>query len=155
MILSDNILVRPAKEEDLSDILSLVRALALYEKAPDEVVVSIDDYVRDWRADRFESIVALKDDKVVGMCLYFMAYSSWKGAILYLDDFVVTPSERGNGIGQLLFDEILAIAKKRDVALLKWQVLDWNEPALNFYKKYGAVIEKEWWNGKIVMRDEK
>ena len=145
----NNITIRTATRDDLAAILGLVKALAEYEKAPDEVRVTLDVYHRDWAAGRFESIVAVLHGHVVGMCLYYMAYSSWKGAILYLDDFVVAPDQRGRGIGKLLFDQILAIAERRGAAMVKWQVLDWNAPALNFYAKYNAVIEKEWWNGKI------
>ncbi len=150
--MADNhsVTIREATQKDLPAILELVRELAEYEKAADELTVDIARYQEDWKSGLFEAIVAQKGGDTVGMCLYFSAYSSWKGAMLYLDDFVVRPSERGQGIGRLLFDEIIRIAKSRNAKMLKWQVLDWNEPALNFYAKYDAVIEKEWWNGKIV-----
>ena len=147
----DQITIRPITENDLEAVLDLVKELAVYEHALEEVHINLNDYIRDWKSGLFESIVAVKNNQVIGMCLYYMAYSSWKGSMLYLDDFVVTPDNRGEGVGKLLFDEILNIGKERNVSLLKWQILDWNKPALNFYAKYQAVIEKEWWNGKIVL----
>ena len=86
---------------------------------------------------------------IVGITVFYMTFSTWRGKCLYLEDFYVQPSYRKYGIGQKLFDAYLDEAKKRGALQTKWQVLDWNEPALNFYKKNNAVIEKEWWNGKI------
>ena len=85
------------------------------------------------------------------MVFYYLTYSTWKGRMLYLEDFVVLPDYRRFGIGQLLFDALLEVARNKRCKLVKWQVLDWNQPALNFYRKYDAIIEKEWWNGKIFL----
>ena len=92
----------------------------------------------------------LSKGKVLGFALYYTSYSTWKGQCLYLEDFLVTEKMRGNGIGKLLFDEIISIAKQRKVARFVWQILDWNEPALNFYRKYNADLDSGWVNGKLV-----
>ena len=91
------------------------------------------------------------EGRVVGMALYYMAYSTWRGKMLYLDDLVVSEPYRRYGIGQLLFDAVLDEGRRQGCRLLKWQVLDWNEPALRFYRKNNAIIETDWWNGKILL----
>ena len=95
-------------------------------------------------------LVAEVDNSIVGMTLYYDTFSTWKGKMLYLEDFVVKESYRSQGIGDLLFDATLVEAKKRKCLLMKWQVLDWNTEAVKFYKRKQAEIETEWWNGKIV-----
>ena len=143
-----NITIRPATEADLPAIHGLMFELAVYEKAPEAVAATIEEYREDFRNGLFESHVAEMDGQVVGMTLFYMAYSSWKGKMLYLDDFVVTEECRRFGAGQLLFDAFLEEGRRRGCRLVKWQVLDWNDPALNFYRKNEAIIETEWWNGK-------
>ena len=128
----------------------LVRDLAVYEKAEHELTATVEDYYQDFEAGIFEVLVAEAEGKVVGMALYYMTYSTWKGRMLYLEDFVVKQEVRKSGIGQLLFDAYLKEAKAKGCRLAKWQVLDWNEPAVRFYEKNDALIEKEWWNGKII-----
>ena len=145
-----NITIRKATESDLPDVYHLVVSLAVYEKAEHEVKATLEDYQTDFRAGIFESHVAELDGKVVGMILYYMTYSTWKGRMLYLEDFVVYEEYRRLGIGQLLWNELEAEAKRQGAKLLKWQVLDWNEPAIKFYKKNNAIIETEWHNGKII-----
>ena len=144
-----NITIRKATEADLSDIYQLVVSLAIYEKAAHEVTATIEDYQTDFKAGIFQSIVAELDGKIVGMVLFYMNYSTWKGRMLYLEDFVVYEAYRQHGIGQLLWDALKEEAKNQGSRLLKWQVLDWNEPAIKFYEKNKATIEKEWRNGKI------
>ncbi|PHN01176.1 GNAT family N-acetyltransferase [Flavilitoribacter nigricans DSM 23189 = NBRC 102662] len=146
-----SIVVERARRSDLPAIHGLVRELAVYEKAESEFVASLDDYYRDFDADIFECIVARVDDEVVGMVLYYMTYSTWKGRMLYLEDFVVLEANRRDGLGQKLFDAFLDRARELECRLVKWQVLDWNEPAIKFYLKNSAIIEKEWWNGKIFL----
>lgn len=141
--------VRLAQRGDLPAIHNLVRELAIYEKAEHEFVASLEEYRRDFEAGIFEALVAENSVGVVGMALYYMTYSTWKGRMLYLEDFVIRESHRRQGIGQLLFDGFLEQARQKECRLVKWQVLDWNQPALRFYEKYEATIEKEWWNGKI------
>lgn len=146
-----SIIVERAKREDLKAIHQLVRELAIFEKAESEFIAGLDDYYRDFDAGIFESIVVRVDGKVAGMALYYMTYSTWKGRMLYLEDFVVLGAYRGEGLGQKVFDAFLDRARELECRLVKWQVLDWNEPALKFYLKNDAIIEKEWWNGKIFL----
>jgi len=144
-----NITIRKATLADIPTIHQLVVALAVYEKEPEAVTATLADYTQDFEAGIFQAHVAVMEGKVVGMALYYMTYSTWKGRMLYLEDFVVFEEYRRFGIGQLLFDAVLAEGKNQGCRLLKWQVLDWNEPALNFYKKNEATIETNWWTGKI------
>lgn len=145
-----NIIIRPATEDDLPAIHALVYELAVYEKEPEAVETTPAEYLEDFRNGLFEATVAEVDGQVVGMTLYYMAYSTWRGKMLYLDDFVVNEAYRQHGIGQLLFDAFVEEGRERGCRLVKWQVLDWNEPALKFYRKNNAIIETNWWNGKIL-----
>lgn len=144
--------IRPATESDLPAIHGLMYELAVYEKSPESVEASVEEYLEDFRNGRFESHVAEMDGRIIGMTLFYMAYSSWRGKMLYLDDFVVTEASRRYGTGQLLFNAFLEEGRRRGCRLVKWQVLDWNEPAISFYRKNEAIIETEWWNGKIFLK---
>ncbi|MDA9775686.1 GNAT family N-acetyltransferase [Flavobacteriales bacterium] len=146
-------ILRKATKQDLQGTLDLVNELALYEKAPQEVTVTLADYETDFDNNVFDILIAEQENQIVGIAFYYMAYSTWKGKMLYLEDFVVKEELRGHGIGKLLFKAYLEEAKKLNVSLAKWQVLDWNEPAINFYEKYNSTIEKEWFNGKILSKD--
>jgi len=143
------ITIRKGTENDLEAVLNLVKELALFEKAPQEVTVTINDYKSDFNNKIFSLFVAELDGEIVGIVFYFMAYSTWKGKKLYLDDFVVKKSLRGKGIGRKLFKRFLEECKTQKVSLATWQVLDWNQPAIDFYENCNATIEKEWFNGKI------
>ena len=143
--------IRLATEKDLPAIHALVRELAIYEKAEEEFTASLEDYRRDFRAGIFEALIAEVEGEVVGMALYYMTYSTWKGRMLYLEDFVVKEQMRAQGIGRELFGAFLAKAKEKDCRLVKWQVLDWNEPAIRFYKKFQTTFENNWLNGKIFL----
>ncbi|MGB1039428.1 MAG: GNAT family N-acetyltransferase [Flavobacteriales bacterium] len=145
--------LRKATKEDLQATLDLVKELALYEKAPQEVTVTLADYETDFENNTFDIILAEQENEIVGIAFYYMAYSTWKGKMLYLEDFVVKEELRGQGIGKLLFKAFLEEAQSLGASLAKWQVLDWNEPAINFYEKYNSTIEKEWYNGKILEKD--
>jgi GNAT superfamily N-acetyltransferase len=149
------IIVRKATIEDIKAVHALVYELAIYENAPEAHTATIEDYSNDFKSSIFESYVAVdtENGQVVGMILYYMAYSTWKGRMLYLEDFVVTESYRQFGVGQMLFDTYLEVAREKKCRLVKWQVLDWNEPAIKFYKKNNAIIEDEWYNGKIFLVD--
>lgn len=144
-------IIREAKPEDMVAVHDLIHELAVYEKAGDQHINTAEQLVKDgFGADKvFDCIVAELNEKVVGFALFYTSYSTWKGKCLYLEDFLVTEKLRGKGIGKKLFDEVLEISKSRDVGRFEWQVLDWNEPALNFYKKYDANLDSEWINGKI------
>jgi len=146
-------IIRKATGKDLEDIYNLVKELAVYEKEPEAVTATLDDYQNDFEEGVFEAHIAEVEGKIVGTTIYYMTYSTWKGKMLYLEDFVVNQSYRKLGLGQLLFDAFLAEARLKGARLVKWQVLDWNEPALSFYRKNEAIIEKNWWNGKIFIEE--
>lgn len=146
-----NIIIRRGTESDISAALGLVKELAAYEKAPDEVEVSVEE-MKNWGFGKnkvFDFFVAEENGIIIGIALYYYKYSTWKGKCMFLEDIIVTESQRGKGIGKLLFDEIVKVAKAEKVRRLEWQVLEWNEPAINFYKKYNAVLDDEWINCKL------
>lgn len=141
--------IRQATESDIPELLSLINELALYEKAPQEVTVTEASMQVSFREGRYKAMVATCEGAVQGLVLYYEAYSTWKGKYLYLDDFVVRESYRGLGIGAQLFDALLKVASEKQMAFLKWQVLKWNKPAINFYEKYKAHTDDEWLDMKI------
>lgn len=143
--------IRRGTENDVAAALGLVKELAEYENAPNEVEVTLEEML-SWGFGRnkvFDFFVAEKNRRIVGLALYYYKYSTWKGKCMFLEDIIVTESERGNGIGKLLFDEIVEIAKAEKVRRLEWQVLEWNKPAINFYEKYNSVLDGEWINCKL------
>ncbi len=148
-------MIRKVKKEDLVTVLKLIVQLAEYEKEPDEVDMTLSQLENDFENACFDAVVALKNDEVVGFALYYFGYSTWKGKTLYLEDFVVSEQKRGQGIGKLLFEAIIQEAKNTDCQRMDWQVLDWNEPAINFYKKYEAKLEEGWLNGRFYSEDLK
>ena len=143
-------MIRQAKINDFEAIYDLVKELAEYENEPDAVTSKLEDYVHAFSKNDIYVLVAEKEDEIIGMALYYKSFSTWKGPMMYLEDFVVKSNARRKGIGQQLFDAFLQDSKDRGAIMVKWQVLDWNELAINFYKKNGATIEKEWLNGKII-----
>lgn len=146
----NNINIRYAKQKDLAAILDLIVELAIFENAKAEVVVTLEELTKDFQAGIFQAQVAVNEnDEVLGMTLYYLTYSTWKGKMMYLEDFVVRPEYRRQGIGKLLFDGIIKEAKKQHCKIMKWQVLDWNESAIRFYKKYNATFDEEWYNVKL------
>jgi GNAT superfamily N-acetyltransferase len=140
--------IRKATAEDVPEIMKLVRELAEYEKAPHEVSNTEERMLQEGFGENpaFGCILAEKDGSIIGMSLYYYRYSTWKGRRLYLEDIVVYPEMRGSGAGKLLFDKTIEIAKEENCSGMMWQVLDWNEPAINFYKKYNARFDGEWLN---------
>lgn len=130
-------------------MLELVRELALYEKAPDEVTVDPQHFEESGFGQNpvWWAFVAETDTKkVVGFALYYIRYSTWKGQVMYLEDILVTESMRGQGIGHQLVDQLIVEAKEKGFKRIVWQVLEWNEPAINFYRKYNAKFDPEWVN---------
>ena len=143
-----NITIRKGTKEDLPQVHALIMELAIYERAPDEVTNAIADMQADGFGEKpvFEFFVAEAETKVVGLCLYYMAYSTWKGKMLFLEDLVVTRTYRRYGAGKKLFDAFARRAQELGAKRLKWQVLEWNEPAIAFYKKLNANLDGEWMN---------
>ncbi|MDB5206945.1 MAG: family N-acetyltransferase [Flavisolibacter sp.] len=144
-------LIRRAVKEDCARILELVKELALYEKAPDEVTVTLEHFEESGFGEKpvWWAFVAELDGKVEGFALYYIRFSTWKGQRMYLEDFLVTENLRGGGMGKMLFDRLIIEAKEKGFNGIVWQVLDWNEPAINFYKKYKASFDGEWVNCAI------
>lgn len=143
-----NINIRRARREDCPKLLEMVKGLALYEKAPQEVTVTLEEFAEAGfgTSPVWTAFIAQLDEQVVGFALYYVRFSTWKGCRMYLEDFFVNEDFRGKGIGTLLFERILAEAREKQFNGVSWQVLDWNEPAINFYKKYNARFEGEWIN---------
>lgn len=146
----DKVKIRRGTYEDLSDIFGLVKALALFEKEPESVTTDLATYQSCFSEGLIHSFVATIDEKVVGMTLFYMAFSTWRGRMLYLDDFVVHDEYRSLGIGQMLFDATVQEAKDKGCTMMKWQVLDWNTEASRFYERNNAIVEKNWWNVKLI-----
>ena len=140
--------IREGHKEDLPQVLALVKELAEYEIALHEVTNTVAQMERDGFGERplYGFFVAEEEQTILGISLYYYRYSTWKGKRLYLEDIVVTQNQRGKGIGHLLFEETMRFALKSDCSGMQWQVLDWNEPAINFYKKYKARLDNEWIN---------
>ena len=146
-----NIELRIATAEDCPRLLELITELAIYEKAEHEVTVSLNEFVSAGFGENpvWKAFVATEEQIIVGVALFYVRYSTWKGCRLYLEDFLVTETYRGKGIGKLLFDKVILEAKAQNFNGMNWQVLDWNEPAINFYNKYEAEYESEWLNGSF------
>jgi GNAT superfamily N-acetyltransferase len=146
-------IIRSASAEDMARVLALIRELAIYEKSEDQVTNTAEQLVKDGFGNqpKFECVLADEDDETIGFAIFYTSYSTWKGTCLYLEDLLVTESKRKSGAGTLLFDYVLNLARERGAKRFEWQVLDWNEPAINFYKKYQADLSAEWINGKIFL----
>lgn len=162
------ILIRKARKKDLRQVLSLIKELANYEKSPKEVQITLNELERDGfgKKKAYDCFVAVASplplskrrgvetksggEVIVGIALYYTKYSTWKGKCIFLEDIVVTESMRGKGIGKKLFEAMIAAAKKMKVRKLEWQVLNWNEPTIRFYKKYSTVFDNEWINCKLI-----
>lgn len=146
-----SIQIRRAVKEDCARLLELVNELALYEKAPQEVTVTIEHFEESGFGKNpvWWAFVAEEDGLILGFALYYIRYSTWKGQRMYLEDILVTESARGKGIGKLLMDQLIVEAKERKLNGIVWQVLEWNEPAINFYKKYNASFDAEWVNCSV------
>ncbi len=143
-------MIRQAERGDEFAIHQLIKDLATFEKAPDEVTNTAEELAIHLFDEKIcESIVYESGNEIVGFALYYISYSTWKGVCLYLEDFYVKPESRGTGIGSKLFDKVVEIAKEKKVKRMDWQVLDWNESAIEFYKGKKALLDPEWINGRI------
>ena len=151
--------IRKANASDCARMLELVRELAIFEKAPDEVTVTLEHFIDTGFGKNpvWQALVAVETEngteRIIGISLWYMRYSTWKGLRLYLEDLIVTEAYRGKGVGKKLFDETVEEARKLNVSGMMWQVLDWNQPAIDFYKKYGAEISSEWLNCSLTLKD--
>lgn len=144
-------MIRPAQPGDEKAIHDLIVELAIYEREPDAVINTPEQLFHDLFEDSICEALVVENAKgeIVGFALYYTSYSTWKGRCLYLEDFYVLPDFRRGGIGQELFQAVVKIAKERGVKRMDWQVLEWNEPALSFYKKQNAILDPEWINGRL------
>lgn len=151
---ANTILIRRALESDVPDILRLIRELAIFEREPDAVEVTEQDLIREGFGEDplFACLLALDGNVVAGMALYYYRFSTWKGRAIHLEDLIVNEAYRGQGIGSRLLDEIVTIGREEGLRRINWEVLDWNQPAIDFYESRGAHIMEEW---RPVHLDEK
>ena len=147
----EEIRLRFAIEKDCPRLLELIHELAVYEKMPDEVTVTLAEFIEAGFGSQpvWKAFVAEDVDGVQGFALYYTRYSTWKGCRLYLEDFIVTEKYRGRGLGKLLFERVMKEARDKNYNGMSWQVLDWNEPAIHFYRKYNAQVEAGWLNASF------
>jgi GNAT superfamily N-acetyltransferase len=144
--------IRQATAADMPAVHDLIKELAIYERAEHEFVLTVAQLTADGSGLNpiFECLVTENEaDGIVGMALFYTKYSTWKGACIFLEDLVVRENFRGFGLGKRLLEDLMIIARDRKVGRLEWQVLDWNSPAIGFYKKMGAALDEEWINCKF------
>lgn len=146
-----NVVIRNGVKSDLPQVLGLIQELATYEKAPLEVAVTLSEMERDGFGENpiFRFFVAEAGNKIVGISLYYIKYSTWKGKCVFLEDIIVTETYRKHGIGKKLFDPVVKVAKEMNARRMEWQVLEWNEPAIKFYEKLDSHFDGEWINCKL------
>ena len=150
--------IRKARKADMKAVLGLINDLAVFEKAPNALIVTENDLVKDGfgKSPLFNVFIAEVKKEVVGMALIYTGYSTWKGKLIYLDDLIVKEEYRNRGIGKLLLDKVIEYATKRKARVLKWQVLRWNKDAIRFYNKYDSVVyDDEWVDCKMYEKDFK
>jgi GNAT superfamily N-acetyltransferase len=140
--------VRAGEKKDIPHAFELVKELAAFERAPQEVINTVTLMEEDGFGANpvYGFFVAENEKGIIGMALYYWRYSTWKGKRLFLEDIIVTEKERGKGAGKLLFNRTMQHALEEKCSGMMWQVLDWNEPAIDFYKKYGSKLDDEWIN---------
>ena len=138
--------VRFAKKEDMKSVHELITELAIFEKEPNAVEIRVEDLIRDGfsKNPQFRVFVAEEDQKIIGMALFYERYSTWKGKALHLEDLIVTQSKRNLGVGKALYTELMNYAQEHNYQRVAWEVLDWNQGAIHFYKQTGAQVYDEW-----------
>lgn len=143
--------IRKGTKNDLPRLLELIQELADFENEPDAVVNTTEMMLEDGFGEKsiFDFVVAATDGRIIGASIYYYRYSTWKGRRLYLEDLIVTEQYRGNGVGAMLFEETIKIGKSTKCTGMMWQVLDWNQSAIDFYKKYETKFGNEWINCNI------
>lgn len=146
-------IIRKGTENDMPAVLNLIKELAIFENEPHAVVVSVADLVRDGFGESplFTTFVAEYQNVIIGMALFYYRFSTWKGKTIHLEDLIVTESQRGTGAGFKLYTEVIKEGKRENVRRIEWNVLDWNTPAIDFYKKSGAKVVEDW---RVVHMDE-
>ena len=146
--------IRQGKKTDLPAVLNLIKELADYENAVEEVTITLEDLEKDGFGCRpyYWFLVAENNNQIIGLSFYWIRYSTWKGKFLFLEDFVIKQKYRRSGIGSKLFEKTIKICQDLELNGMCWQVLDWNTPAIDFYKKYNADISSTWLNGKITKK---
>lgn len=139
-------IIRKGEQKDMKSVLELIQELAVFEKEPDAVELTVADLERDGFGSNplFHTFVAEIDEEIVGIALYYYRYSTWKGKTIHLEDLIVKENQRGSGIGFALYSKIIEQGKIDNVRRIEWAVLDWNIPAIEFYKKSGAKILEDW-----------
>jgi GNAT superfamily N-acetyltransferase len=150
--MTSTLTIRAATAADVDEILALIRELAEYERAPEDVIATPADLLRDGFGDhpRFRVLLACEEGKVAGFAFYFFAYSTWRAQpTLYLEDLFVRPAYRRLGLGLMLMRRLADEAVKTGCGRFQWQVLDWNEPAIRFYETLGAKVHREWWTVRV------
>ena len=147
-------IIRKGTPDDMKSVLELIKELAVFEKEPEAVVISVDDLVRDGFAENplFHTFVAEVNNEIIGIALYYYRYSTWKGKTIHLEDLIVRERNRGTGAGYALYSEIIRQGKRDNVRRIEWNVLDWNTSAIDFYKNSGAKILEDW---LVAQMDEK
>lgn len=143
--------IRKANAADIPVLLALIKELAVFEKAPEKVINTEEKMLEDGFGLNkiFDAFIAEIDGEIVGTAITYYRYSTWRGKRLYLEDLIVTEKHRGKGAGKLLFNHCIDFGKEQGCSGMVWQILDWNEPALEFYKQYGANLDGEWINGSL------
>lgn len=146
-------IIRKGNSQDMQAVFQLIKELAVFEKEPEAVVITVDDLIQDGFGENplFGVFVAEINQQIIGMALYFYKYSTWKGKSIHLEDLIVTQAHRGKGIGKALLNKMVDLAQTENIKRLEWNVLDWNTPAIDFYLESGAEILKEW---QLVRLDE-
>ena len=146
-------IIRKATKKDMQSVLELIQELAIFEKEPDAVIVTVDDLVRDGFSENplFQCFVVEEENNIIGMALFYYRYSTWKGKTIHLEDLIVKECKRGTGAGFALYKEIIKQGKAENVRRIEWNVLDWNIAAIDFYEKSGAKVLGEW---RVVHMDE-